>query len=314
CCLLLASPANALAQEAEALKPFQRVLLKPVKQSHLFDALIAAVAGKDGLVVTSRVEPAVGALDNGRVARLRILLAEDHPINRKLSLLVLAGLGATADTAENGLQVMAAVARQNYDVILMDCNMPEMDGYEATQQIRQLEAARGISREKRTRIVALTANALAEDRERCLAGGMDEFLSKPFTTAGLRGALLRRVGAGGAPPVATATGSRLDQLAAELDRESVAMMVEDYIKDLPIRVAELQNDLAEGKREEVERTAHSLKGVSAQYGLEDLSARFSSIEDAAKSGDLQRVREHVKILGANAQAAAATLGHWLEKP
>ena len=314
CCLLLASPANALAQEAEALNPFKRVLLKPVKQSHLFNALVTAVEGRDWQIVTSRVGSTADGADDDRVSSLRILLAEDHPINRKLSLLVLEGMGATTHTAENGLQVLAAVARQDYDVILMDCNMPEMDGYEATQKIRQLEESRGINRENRTWIVALTANALAEDRERCLAGGMDEFLSKPFTTAGLRGALLRRVGAGGAPPVATATGSRLDQLAAELDRESVAMMVEDYIKDLPIRVAELQNDLAEGKREEVERTAHSLKGVSAQYGLEDLSARFSSIEDAAKSGDLQRVREHVKILGANAQAAAATLGQWLEKP
>ena len=314
CCLLLASPANALAQEAEALKPFQRVLLKPVKQSHLFDALIAAVAGKDGLVVTSRVEPAVGALDNGRVARLRILLAEDHPINRKLSLLVLAGLGATADTAENGLQVMAAVARQNYDVILMDCNMPEMDGYEATQQIRQLEAARGISREKRTRIVALTANALAEDRERCLAGGMDAFLSKPFTAVALHGVLLQCVGAAEATPVAAATGSRLDQLAAELDRESVALMLADYIQDLPVRLVALERYLVEGKREEAERAAHSLKGVSAQFGLEELRTQFGAIEVAAETGELERARKQMTQLGATAQAAVVTLQEWLRRP
>ncbi len=314
CCLLLASPANALAQEAEALNPFRRVLLKPVKQSHLFNALVTAVEGKDWQIVTSRVEPGASAADDGRVSRLRILLAEDHPINRKLSLLVLAGLGAAADTAENGLQVVAAVTQQDYDVVLMDCNMPEMDGYEATQKIRQLEESRGTSREKRTRIVALTANALAEDRERCLTGGMDDFLSKPFTAAELRRALLRCVGTEDATPVAAATGSRLDQLAAELDRESVVLMIEDYIKDLPVRLAALERDLADGKREEVERTAHSLKGVSAQFGLEDLRAAFGSIEDAAETGDLERAREQVKILGATAQAAAATLRQWLGKP
>ena len=289
------------------------MLLKPVKHSHLFDAFVIAVEGKDWQVVTSRVEPDAGAADDGRVSRLRILLAEDHPINRKLSLLVLEGLGAAADTAENGLQVMAAVVRQDYDVILMDCNMPEMDGYEATQKIRQLEESRGTRREKRTRIVALTANALAKDRERCLAGGMDGFLSKPFTAAELRRALFRCVGTEGATPVAAATGSRLDQLAAELDRESVALVIEDYIKDLPVRQATLERDLAEGKREEVERTAHSLKGVSAQFGLEELSARFGAIEEAAETGDLARARDQVKILGATARTAATTLRQWLGK-
>jgi len=313
CCLLLASPANALAQEAEALNPFKRVLLKPVKQSHLFDALVTAVEGKDWQIVTSRVEPAAGAADDGRVSRLRILLAEDHPINQKLSLLVLEGLGAAADTAEDGLQVMTAVARQDYDVILMDCNMPELDGYEATRKVRQLEESRGISRKKRTWIVALTANALAEDRERCLAAGMDDFLSKPFTAAELRRALLRCARAEGAPPLAAATGSKLDQLAAELDRESVALMIEDYIQDLPVRLAALERDLAEGKREEVERTAHSLKGVSAQFGLVELSARFGAIEEAAETGDLERARDQVKILGATARTAATTLRQWLGK-
>ena len=369
CCLLLASPANALAQEAEARSLFRRVLLKPVKHSHLFDALVTAVEGKDWQAVTSRVEPAAGVADDARVSRLRILLAEDHPINRRLSLLMLEALGAAADTAADGMQVMAAVVRQDYDVILMDCNMPERDGYEATQQIRQLEEARGTNREKRTRIVALTANALAEDRERCLTAGMDDFLSKPFTTAELHGALLRCVGTEGATPVAVATGSRLtapepwkpgesagsptpalagtlapfegervrargptsiprptpiqahgsgcvrlDQLAAELGREFMALLIEDYIKDLPVRLAQLERDLADGKRGEVDRTAHSLKGVSAQFGLVELSARFGAIEEAGETGDLERVREQVRILGATAQATAVFLRQWLGKP
>jgi PAS domain S-box-containing protein len=311
CCLLLASPANALAREAEPLHQFQRVLIKPVKHSQLFDALVTAVAGKVGPAVVSRVEPAVGQADNARVARLRILLAEDHPMNRKVGLLMLERLGVTAAIAENGLQVMAAVARQDYDVILMDCNMPEMDGYKAAQAVRHLEESRGMGRERRTWIVALTANALKENRARCLAGGMDDFLSKPFNVAELRRALLRCVGTGGGASVAA--GAVLDQLAAELDRESVALMVGEYIKDLPVRLAGLERDLAGGKREEVERTAHSLRGASAQVGLGDLSAQFEAVEAAAATGDLDRAREQVKPLGATAQAAATTLRQWLAK-
>ena len=192
CCLLLAKPGSALAQEPETLSPFRRVLLKPVKQSHLFNALVTAVEGTAGPIVASRWPSRTGTSEADRetLSRRRILLAEDHPINRRLCLLMLKELGATADTAETGLEVVAAVARQDYDLVLMDCNMPEMDGYEATQKIRQLEASRGASREKRTRIVALTANALTGDRDRCLAAGMDGFLSKPFTAAELRRALL----------------------------------------------------------------------------------------------------------------------------
>ena len=315
CCILLASPARALTQESEGLGPFRHVLLKPVQQSHLFNALITAVEGKAWQNVASRVQAgsSTSAEHRGKISRLRILLAEDHPINRKLCLLMLEEIGAVAETAENGLEVMASLAQQDYDLILMDCNMPQMDGYEATRNIRQLEQSQGASRDKRARIVALTANALIGDRERCLAAGMDDFLSKPFTAAELRSAVLSSVGGEVSSCLPATTASRLDQLAAELDLESVALIVEDYIKDLPVRLAELERDLADGKREEVERTAHSLKGVSASFGLEDLRAAFGSIEEAAETGDMEQAREQVKLLGATAQAAAAAVRQWLEK-
>ena len=231
-CLLLARPASALAQEPETLFPFRRVLLKPVKQSHLLNALATAVEGKAWPIATSRgpSRTDTSAADKEKLSRLRILLAEDHPINRRLCLLMLKGLGAAADTAETGLEVVAAVARQDYDVVLMDGNMPEMDGYEATQKIRQLEESRGTSREKRTRVVALTANALTGDRERCLAAGMDEFLSKPFTAAQLRGALLASAGSEVLTARPATPAARLDQPATQLESESVALIREHTLE------------------------------------------------------------------------------------
>ena len=101
---------------------------------------------------------------------------------------MLARLGYRVDTANNGCEATARMARTRYDVVLMDCQMPEMDGYEATQRIRAMEA-----RIARTPIVAVTANAMAADRERCLAAGMDDFLSKPLTLAGLEAMLARYV-------------------------------------------------------------------------------------------------------------------------
>ena len=119
----------------------------------------------------------------------RILLAEDHPINRRLAMLMLETLGCRADFAGTGREAVDAWERLQPDVILMDCQMPEMDGFEATREIRRREAARAKGEGQRVRIIALTANALTGDRERCLAAGMDDYISKPFTVRQLSEAL-----------------------------------------------------------------------------------------------------------------------------
>ncbi len=159
-------------------------LTKPVKPSALHDALVTVFVGAEPAAPARAVERP--AIDGELAARhpLRVLLAEDNPVNQKLAIRLLAQMGYTADVAGNGLEAIAALGRAPYDVILMDVQMPELDGLEATRRIRA-----GRSADARPWIVAMTANALAGDREACLAAGMNDYVSKPIRPAALAAAL-----------------------------------------------------------------------------------------------------------------------------
>jgi CheY-like chemotaxis protein len=116
---------------------------------------------------------------------MRVLLAEDNPVNQRVAVLQLKKLGHQIETASNGREVLTALQRKSYDVIIMDCQMPEMDGYEAARHIREGTIANQIP------IIALTANAMQGDREKCIAAGMDDYLSKPMRLPDLQEALAR---------------------------------------------------------------------------------------------------------------------------
>ena len=315
-CVLLSNPATAVAQDEDTLDMFENVLLKPVKQSHLFDTLVTAIEGRNPQ--TARLRGGTDfyrgrdkSIEHKRLAQLRILLAEDHHINRKLCLLMLEELGATADTAVNGLEVLAALADKEYDLILMDCNMPEMDGYQATQAIREQEASPLNVKRRRNRIIALTANALIGERERCLEAGMDDYLAKPFTASELRNVLDASMGWRNPVPETTASLSRLEQLASELDRESIEMMVRDYIEELPIRLAKMELLAREEKAKPLEMEAHSLKGLSATFGLRELEGEFRAMEQAARRGELQQLQPGFVALQASIEEAVIKLKSWL---
>ena len=165
---------------------FAAQLSKPIKPSQLFDALIAIFAGQ--AQAPSPAEAAKQRMDPEMAHRhpLRILLAEDNVVNQKLALRLLLGMGYRADVAANGLEAIDSIARQPYDVVLMDVQMPEMDGLEASRQIN-----RRWGKAERPRIVAMTANAMQGDRELCLAAGMDDYLTKPIRVNDLVAALYR---------------------------------------------------------------------------------------------------------------------------
>jgi CheY-like chemotaxis protein len=155
---------------------FDAYLAKPIRQSHLFDALVGLLAREPAAPVAAAA-PVKPQLDPQMAARhpLRILLAEDNVVNQKLAMRLLQQMGYRADLASNGIEAVESVQRQTYDVVLMDVQMPELDGLDATRQIcAMMESA------KRPRIVAMTANAMQGDREMCLEAGMDDYLTKPI--------------------------------------------------------------------------------------------------------------------------------------
>ncbi len=322
-CLLLTSPAAAFDVDESSAAMFASVLLKPVREQPFFDALTGAVAGgeaelrvESGGVESFALNPQIpgsqlpAATRHTAISGLRILAAEDHPFNRKLCQLMLETFGAHAEWAFNGREAVEIFQSGSFDAILMDCNMPELDGHEATAAIRKLEAEKKPARP--VRIIALTANALVGERERCLAAGMDDYISKPFTGQQLYHALLAAV-----PPAAPGDAekfnpARLEQLCDELERTAVVDMVGDFLGEFPGRLEEIHRLQTAGRWTELERAAHSLKGMAALFGFQKLSENFLAIEDAAEVSDRERVSAALATLDEAVNSAALQLRAWLD--
>jgi signal transduction histidine kinase/ligand-binding sensor domain-containing protein/DNA-binding response OmpR family regulator len=254
---------------------------------------------------------------------LRILVAEDNVVNQKVALLLLQRLGYAADVAADGEETLAALRRQRYDVVLMDVQMPGMDGLEAARRIRDEWPA-----EERPRMIAVTANALREDREACLAAGMDDYLSKPVLPEDLRAALCRVVGAAVPEPVPAASTAgangdvesfdpkyidQLRQLQAMTGQEVVSPIIDRFLAEAPRRLAELRLALAARDDRKFVFVAHSFKASGAQLGAcrlaqicHDLEMRGGRVEWSGMEeivGHLQSEIESVAPL-LRAQAGA----------
>jgi PAS domain S-box-containing protein len=178
--LILLTSLGHVAQ-AGSFAEFAAQLTKPVKASQLHDAIVTALAGQP---VEQQLKAATTETATTKTSALRILLAEDNTVNQQLAVLLLKKLGYAADIAANGLEALAALEQRQYDVVLMDVQMPELDGLEATRRI----CARWPT-DERPRIIAMTANAMQEDREACLQAGMDDYLAKPIRPEELATAL-----------------------------------------------------------------------------------------------------------------------------
>ena len=270
-----------------------------------------------------RETESAGRIAGSGLPPLRILVAEDNVVNQKVALLLLRQLGYAADLAADGEETLAALRRQRYDVVLMDVQMPEMDGLEATRRIRDEWPA-----EERPRIIAVTANALLEDREACLAAGMDDYLSKPVLLEDLRAALVRGRGtAVPAPPPAAHANAKADggeesfdpkyidqlrQLQAITGKELVSPIIDRFLTEAPRRLADLRRALAAKDDLSFVFVAHSFKASGAQLGArrlaeicQDLEMRGRRVEWSGLEeilGHLQSEIEHVAPL-LRAQAA-----------
>ena len=225
---------------------------------------------------------------------VRILVAEDHPTNRRVALLVLEKLGYKADVANNGVEAVQAWKDQGHDLILMDCQMPEMDGFQATIEIRRIEASRPAGSVPPVRIIALTANALAGDRDRCLAAGMDGHLTKPLRVKDLQRILMvNSQSSGDSDPTGmpalmddTAIREKIAELEDSFGAEEAANLLESFLTDTPGRLAELHllasdQGLTAGTnpRQTLGVSAHALAGSCGLFGLTTLRKLGLDLED-----------------------------------
>jgi PAS domain S-box-containing protein len=266
------------------------VIVKPIKASGLHGALATVLGVHTGTAEADARE--TSALDAELASRhpLRILLTEDNVVNQRLALRLLEKLGYRADVAANGLEALEALERQPYDLVLMDIQMPEMDGVEATRRILDRWPDG-----ERPWIVAMTAEVMHGDREGFLAAGMNDYVAKPIRPQELVAAIRRTPSRAGLEPSVDGDGARpavdaavLDRLAESMggDDAFVAELIEQFVTDSPALVAAARKGLKAGDAEEVRRAAHTLKSNAATFGANELADRSRSLEMAARAGEL----------------------------
>jgi len=217
------------------------------------------------------------------------LVVEDNPINQMVAEGVLGELGFSADLVANGLEALAALEATTYAAVLMDCQMPVMDGYDTTAAIRRREGAG-----RHTPILAMTASAVEGDRERCLASGMDDYLSKPVRPDHVRAALDRWVGGGrpdgealaaddeGSAPGEVLDHERLDLLRDQLGGGSfLATLLAGFVAETPGQIHTLDQAVAAGDAQGVRQVGHRLRGTALNIGVPGMAAICAGLEAAA---------------------------------
>jgi CheY-like chemotaxis protein/HPt (histidine-containing phosphotransfer) domain-containing protein len=285
--------------DAKRLKAigFSAYLTKPVKQSQLYDCLAMVLGG--GCAAPAKTQDTAlitrHTLNEARRRMVRILLAEDNPTNQQVALAILEKLGFGADTVADGREAVQALETVPYDIVLMDVQMPEMDGFEATRAIRSGKT--GVL-DPKIPIIAMTAHAMKGDRERCLEAGMDDYISKPIAPQALAEALEKWVETPqGRSPAVSAPGGAAEPSAGPpvFDRQAfMARLMGDedlakdiiagFLEDIPKRILALRGYLDQGDAGSAGSQAHAIKGAAANVGGMALSAVASEIEEAGKAG------------------------------
>lgn len=272
-----------------------RILEKPV----LF-APLARLASDLSAADARPPEPEPGGRETAFTAELRVLLVEDNAVNQQVAAEMLARLGIKADLAGHGEQALAMATRTRYDLILMDCNMPVMDGYEATRRIRALEV------DRKTPIIAMTAATGEEEQQRALAAGFTDFLYKPVRLEALSAMISRwapapEVGAGSLPLEVREQGAAYSPAAMQELHDSVGdvtyRMVESFLEDTPVYLDSLKSALLENDPRRVYEIAHALKGSAGNFGAAPFLQVVAALEKKGKAGDLSGGDELVSACG-----------------
>ena len=289
---------------------FAAFLTKPLKQSHLYNVLCSIFTDLSAQVKSQdRASPKL--LPQAQHKPLRILLAEDNLVNQKLALYVLQKMGYRADVVGNGLEVLSALRRQPYDVVLMDVQMPEMDGLTATRCICQ-----SWSTNSRPRIIAMTANAMQGDREECLEAGMDDYISKPIRVENLVEALRKcqphsdnfnsdSVRSNAAIDATVIQAFRVE--AGENAAEFLAQLIDCYLEESPRYLQTIEAAVANGHAQAVGRIAHTLKSSSAALGATKITSICQELEAISSSGATEVMVEKVSQLMVELKRVEAAL-------
>lgn len=309
-------------------------LVKPVRQSRLRDVIGRLLRGESLLSESDSMR--FNRSGSGVIATasraLSILLAEDNVVNQRVAQMLLKKLGHTAIIAANGIQVLEQLARQPFDVVLMDCQMPELDGYETTRRLRRAEAAGDFGNRPSHYVIALTANAMVGDRERCLAAGMDDFVTKPLDEFALTAALKRAANflanlsapaavsgpaetsspavsspASSADALPTLNARALDVYRLPDDPGALGELIGMFLEDLPTRVAAIRTAVDTGDMEALKDAAHTLKGSAGNLGGMRLGALCAELEKQIKTANRDSLRAQAAAIEAEAEKLRTAL-------
>jgi len=273
--VMLGSVVPRRRDDAAQLAHLDAYLMKPARQSHLYRTLAGLLTDDPMERSTAPVEHT--AKRNRRPGK-RILVAEDNIVNQKVTVRMLQSQGYQVDAVSNGREAMEAVQLSHYDAIMMDCRMPEMDGYEATRGIRQWEAEAG---DQRLPIIALTANALESDARKCFDAGMDDYIPKPVKPDLLAGVLDRWTAQHDPEQLTVMDSSRIAVLR-DLEGDTsglVEELIHLYLADAPTRIASMRRAINEGNTGSLQDEAHALKGSSQNMGTLRVAQICANLEN-----------------------------------
>ncbi len=315
--LILSSAGHQAPKDIIASLGVDRILTKPVKQSDLLDAITrlfgTATRDDQGAEETIETRP-------HHVPPMKVLLAEDGRVNQMVAIRLLEDRGHSVVLATNGRQALGTLEHENFDAVLMDVQMPEMDGYEATGAIREKEKSAG----GHIPIIAMTANAMKGDREKCLEAGMDDYVAKPvrshelFTTLEKYAAAAREgdvpvaANAGATPPSEEVFDQR-DFEAQAGDGDLMRELIDIFDEESGEMLARIETASEKGDAKALHEAAHALKGMIGNYGARQAFDKAKEIDSLAREGNLARARAEIPRLQASIDRLRQALRNFRER-
>jgi CheY-like chemotaxis protein len=325
--VMLTSMGRSETQSPTVEPDFAAFLNKPVKQSQLYNVLTRILSGQPIKVKPSPSQQPQLDPNMGQRLPLRILVAEDNMVNQHLALQLLERMGYRADVAGNGLEVIEALRRQHYEVVFMDVHMPEMDGLTATRRICEEWPPT-----ERPRIIAMTANAMQGDREKCISAGMDDYISKPIRVKELVQSLsncqppcensqlvplleeaLPSEGIGNSPPLTP--NEALDTKVLQAFRKTMgsnasvflAQLIDIYLEETPLHLQVIETAVTQTDATTMQQAAHTLKSSSGYLGAITLSKLCEQLESLGNSGTTVGAQEIIAKLKSEYERVQAAL-------